>query len=151
MGEDFGRKIVTADGSRWRLDNLYVYLVGVSGAAFRLNRGPVWELDNAAIFHMADDSATPYCRVIEALGYARGKGVVRGQDDEAAFRRSIVEGIRDRGHPVRQHGVIGPSESCLITGYDEGGDVLIGWSYFQGRPGARVGWWGDPNRDGVVE
>ena len=32
------------------------------------------------------------------------------------------------------HGVIGPPEECIIAGYDEGGDVLIGWSFFQNSP-----------------
>jgi hypothetical protein len=28
-------------------------------------------------------------------------------------------------------GVVGPPLDCLITGFDDAGDVLIGWSYFQ--------------------
>jgi hypothetical protein len=31
-------------------------------------------------------------------------------------------------------GPIGPQESALITGYDENGDILIGWSFFQNIP-----------------
>jgi hypothetical protein len=28
-------------------------------------------------------------------------------------------------------GVVGPPECCVITGFDEAGEVLIGWSFFQ--------------------
>jgi hypothetical protein len=35
---------------------------------------------------------------------------------------------------VLAFGVIGPPEPSIITGYDEGGDVLIGWSFFQSFP-----------------
>ena len=30
--------------------------------------------------------------------------------------------------------MIGPPECCVITGYDEGSDVLLGWNFFQGFP-----------------
>ena len=36
-------------------------------------------------------------------------------------------------------GPIGPPEPALITGFDEGGDVLIGWSFFQGLPEFNAG------------
>jgi hypothetical protein len=34
--------------------------------------------------------------------------------------------------PVLGYGVVGPPEASIVAGYDEGGDVLIGWSFFQG-------------------
>jgi hypothetical protein len=44
-----------------------------------------------------------------------------------------------RGIPVIGYGVVGPPEACIITGYDEGGEVLIGWSFFQGFPNFQAG------------
>ena len=44
-------------------------------------------------------------------------------------RGHIIESIRDRGRPVIAHGVIGPPEECIIAGYDEGGDVSVGWNF----------------------
>jgi len=32
----------------------------------------------------------------------------------------------DRGIPVLAFPVVGPSDCCIITGYDEGGEVLLG-------------------------
>jgi hypothetical protein len=151
VGDTFCSKVISVNGDRWRLDNLYTYLVGVTGCAFRLNWGPGWGLDNAAMFHLSDDAGAPYRRAIESLGFERGSGAWKGEHDEADFRRHVIEGLHEKGMPILAHGVVGPPESSLITGYDEGGDVLLGWSYFQGRPGQPVGWWGDLNRDGVVE
>ena len=58
--------------------------------------------------------------------------------DEATFRRLIVASLR-QGRPVLAFGVAGPPECCIITGYDEGGDVLIGWSFLQDDPGSSEG------------
>jgi len=40
---------------------------------------------------------------------------------------------------VLAYGVIGPPECCIITGFDENGDVLIGWNFFQNSPEFRNG------------
>jgi hypothetical protein len=47
------------------------------------------------------------------------------------MQQRIVESIAATGRPLIAWGVVGPPEACVITGYDEGGDVLIGWSHFQ--------------------
>ena len=45
----------------------------------------------------------------------------------------IMDSI-NRGIPVLAFGVVGPSDCCIITGYDQGGDVLLGWSTYQDIP-----------------
>ncbi|HWI63027.1 MAG TPA: hypothetical protein VNT75_14360, partial [Symbiobacteriaceae bacterium] len=73
-------------------------------------------------------------RAFAAAGY--GYEVVEktgAPDDEADYREKIKESLR-AGRPVLAFGVIGPPECCLITGFDAGGDVLIGWNYFQDHP-----------------
>ena len=56
----------------------------------------------------------------------------------AITRRSsgehIIANIAQARRPVIVFGVVGPPEAAIITGYDAGGDVLIGWSFFQGMP-----------------
>ena len=58
--------------------------------------------------------------------------------DEEGFRKRIVESIKNRC-PIIAFGVIGPPEACVITGYEDEGELLIGWSFFQdeviGQPG----------------
>lgn len=42
-----------------------------------------------------------------------------------------IAGSLRRGLPVISYVIIGPPEAGLITGYDEGGDVIMGWNFFQ--------------------
>jgi RNA polymerase sigma factor (sigma-70 family) len=55
--------------------------------------------------------------------------------NEERYRRLIVESI-DAGRPVIGLGILAPPgtknpEPCIVTGYDKGGAVLYGRSYFQ--------------------
>jgi len=109
----------------------YAYLVGVSGAASFLSWKEGWHGDNLALFYMSADPEAPERHILDAVGY-RYEWVTKeqGQGSEALFRRRIVESLR-RGVPVLGYGVIGPPEPSIIAGVDEGGDVLLGWSFFQ--------------------
>lgn len=135
LGENLGCKHVAVDSSTWGLGCAYAYLMGTSGAAFRLLWKPGWHPDNVDVLVMAEDANEPFRRAFEAVGYAHEMvGKEEGRDDEVYFRQRIVESIREKGRPVIGFGVIGPPECCIITGYDEHGDALVGWSYFQGWP-----------------
>lgn len=135
MGDSYGHKVIEQHGSKWRLDNAYTYIMGVSGIAFKMTWREGWYLGNPGLDNMTDDLNRPYGRSFEALGY---KYELLHRDDSARskseFRRRIVESIQDRRHPVIARGVVGPPEECMIVGFDDGGDVLIGWSYFQTAP-----------------
>jgi RNA polymerase sigma factor (sigma-70 family) len=131
-GDDLGFEKFTAHGCEWRLDRSYVHLMGTTGAAFRLSWKPGWHLDNPLLSHMSLDPMAPYRRGMESVGYAYELVPKEaGRDNEAYFRERIMESIRRDGKPVIATGVVGPPLECLITGFDEGGDVLIGWSFFQ--------------------
>jgi hypothetical protein len=113
----------------------YEYIMGMSGAAFRLMwNSTMWDGGNVDIVFMAEDMMAPFRRAFEAVGYAC-EALEHGQADEDAFRERIVESIGVRGRPILAFGVIGPPEICIVSGYDEGGDVLVGWNFFQDRPG----------------
>ncbi len=120
----------------------YSYMVGVSGVAFFLSWRPGWHMDDFEIMYMSDDPAAPFARAFEAAGY--GYEILQG-GDEALLRQRIIESLRDKSRPVIAFGIIGPPESCLITGYDEGGDVLIGWNFFQKDPDFGAGVEFEPN------
>ncbi len=45
-------------------------------------------------------------------------------------------------------GIVGPPEPVIITGFDEGGDVLTGWSFFQGFPPFNEGLEYEPGEEG---
>jgi hypothetical protein len=91
------------------------------------------------IMHMSDDPSTPFTRAFKATGYEfRFVGVGRNRPGESFLRQEIIESIQ-KGKPVLAFGPIGPPESALITGYDEAGEVLVGWSFFQDIPGFNEG------------
>jgi len=122
----------------------YEYILGTAGSAYRLQwNSTKWDGGNVGIMHMAENPIEPFIRAFKAVGYdheilirkdfARGNDSVPVSDDESVYRQRIISSIK-KGHPVIAIGVVGPPEPCIITGYDEGGDILIGWSYFQETP-----------------
>lgn len=130
----------------------YHYLLGASGAAYRLVwHSKRWEGGNVDIVFMADDPFEPHRRALAAAGmggtilinesYAWGFAGDRDtarkpylepmyRSDESEYRLRIVESI-DNGVPVIAFGVVGPPEASIIAGYDDSGETLIGWSMFQ--------------------
>jgi hypothetical protein len=140
-GDDLGFRARTGKADAWH--EVHVYAMGMSGAAFRMTWDPKqW---NMGATDLLASSANPFdglrrafraagydCEIVLKRDFAQSHGQKQEHDySEADFRKLIVESIRDRGRPVLAFGVIGPPECGLITGYDEGGDVLIGWDFFQ--------------------
>ena len=112
----------------------YVHFVGVTGAGFYLNWKEGWHSDNSAIYYMVPHSEhiKLFEYAFESTGYALDLLLLKGENalSEEGARRRVIASI-DAGKPILSHGVVGPPETCIITGYDEGGEVLIGWSFFQ--------------------
>jgi hypothetical protein len=136
---DYGCKHCAALNPGCKVPCTYAFLVGVSGAASFLSWHEGWEGDNVEIHYMSADDAAPEQRIFRAIGYEY-EWVARepGRDSEALFRERIAESLA-RGIPVVGYGVIGPPEASIIAGYDEGGDVLLGWSFFQHSPEFNAG------------
>ncbi|UCH94399.1 MAG: RNA polymerase sigma factor [Candidatus Aminicenantes bacterium] len=132
LGHDMGYKKINVHGRDWRLDSTYVYLMGTTGSSFKLTWKPGWHLDNPLISHMSADPFEPFKRGLASVGYEYE--IIHkeaGRDNESYFRKRIIESISEFGRPVIANGVVGPPVDCLITGFDQGGEVLIGWSFFQ--------------------
>ena len=108
----------------------YDYVMGVSGAAFRLLWHPYWCASNSDVLLLG---AEPARRAFAALGYGYEFLLDYGRTDPAntreALRRKIVDSIgRDR--PVIAVGVVGPPLCGVVAGYQDNGNVLLGRSYF---------------------
>ena len=150
LGDSLGcRELGLCDAERG-LFCAYSYLMGTTGAAFLLSWRPGWHADNTASALVSDDPDEPLRRGMGSAGYQCeiiGESELRelGPDGEAYLRSRIVESIRDLARPAIATGVVGPPEECVITGYDEDGDVVIGWSFFQGWPEARSSLEFEPN------
>jgi hypothetical protein len=144
LGEDYGCRHLPGYDAAWRLGCPYAFMVGVTGCAFFLSWRPGWHGDNVALHYMSDDPAAPYRRAFEAVG--RDCEILPGSEaTEALYRERIIESLVTRRHPALAFGVVGPPEVSLITGYDGGGDVLIGWSFFQDFPEFNAGVEFEPN------
>jgi hypothetical protein len=129
--EDFGCRTCRSIQPNCRVPCSYAFFLGVSGAASFLNWKPGWEGDNGEIMYMSDDPAAPFERSFNATGHTYH--IHSEESDQALFRQVIVESIQNN-RPVLAFGPISPPEAGLITGYDESGDVLIRWNFFQGIP-----------------
>jgi hypothetical protein len=111
----------------------YSYILGMSGASFRLMwNTKKWDGGNVDIMLMAEDPVEPIRRAFDAVGYNL-QVLTQDKCDITQFQNSITESICDKGKPVLAAGVIGPPEVCIVTGYDEGGEILTGWNFFQER------------------
>lgn len=138
MGEDFPWLEEQSHGKHWRLNWGNVQILAASGMAFGLLWRQGWHMDNVDLMFVADPNEV-IRRAFASVGCGYELVEKRGGgDDEALFKRKILGSLR-QGRPVLAFGVIGPPECCLITGIDAGGDVLIGWNYFQGDPAWAAG------------
>jgi len=119
----------------------YGELVAYSGAAFRMAWNHTgWDEGNMDLSHLGPE---PMRRGVQCAGYRPGflvkpdwwqgqtaddiERVPDGADGKRRMREAITASI-DRGVPVLAFGVVGPPEVSLITGYDAGGEVMVGWS-----------------------
>lgn len=135
-------------GSLWaalqgmNMARLYHDLLALSGAGNRLSWKPgVWYGGNCDILACEEPPFAPHLRVLAALGLTAQIRLCREivglpgpyvVEDQA--RAEIVSFI-GKGIPVIAMGIIGPPECCVVHGYSEGGQTLIGWNYFQGDEG----------------
>ncbi len=101
----------------------YDYVMGVSGAPFR----GFWNRDDGGNIDLMYLAPEPHRRAFDALGY---ECQALPWDDRAALLDAIKGSIA-RGRPVLAFGIVGPPECGIVAGYDRGGDVLVGYSYFQ--------------------
>jgi hypothetical protein len=134
------QRLLNEPGDKWH--HVHEYLMGTSGHTFRLLWSDDWSFGpNGSFLTISPDPFEPVRRAFDSIGYSyevllrpefarTWKVELPTSDDKAAYRARIVESLR-KGRPVIAVGVVGPPEPCLITGYEEEGAVLLGWSWFQ--------------------
>ncbi|MCM1989471.1 helix-turn-helix transcriptional regulator [Oceanirhabdus seepicola] len=162
-------------------DISYPYLMAASGTAFRLMWNPeCWDGGNVDILGMRKDSLEPLKRAFNAAGRdfkmllkkesflmdICDKSENLNEDIKAGEKEDFIKFIKDEideGRPVIGFGIVGPPEACIITGYKNNGEELVGWNFFQDMPefaGAvekescgyfvRKGWFEHPMTVGVM-
>ncbi len=112
----------------------YDYLMTVSGTAFRLR----WNTKcidggNIGIGNIFDDPYKPYDLCFKACG--RTYNIIKKEDNTTKedFIQFIMKEIQE-GKPCIALGIVGPPEACVITGYRDNGEKLLGYSLFQNDP-----------------
>ncbi len=112
------------------------------GAAFRLVWDTTaWNGGNVDVLWAFDEPMTVYRKGIEALGcefkLLERAGTVKTPEDDRRMKDDFISFIKEninKGVPVIALGIIGPPEACVITGYRDGGNTLLGWNCFQDSP-----------------
>ena len=115
----------------------YTYLMAATGAAFRQR----WDANGWN--YAAVDIRFTYDRPLEPfergyIGAGRKFNIhvksdnIKAIDKEAAL--ALIKSELDCGRPLIGLGVVGPPEACVITGYKNNGETLLGWSLFQHDP-----------------
>lgn len=104
------------------------------GAGFRLTWDKTaWNCGNVDVIFTFDDPMKVYRTGAEFLGRSLTLLGRTGQTAKEDFARFIRQEI-DKGSPCIALGIIGPPEACLVNGYRENGDILLGWNVFQDNP-----------------
>jgi hypothetical protein len=112
----------------------YCSLMATTGASFRLrwNRD-IWDGGNVDVQVIYEDPTEAFTR-----GFAgAGRTVTMLHREKQTKKEDFTSFIRkeiDSGRPLIALGIIGPPEACIITGYRNNGDTLLGWNFFQSRP-----------------
>ncbi len=109
----------------------YDFVMGTSGVSYRFTIDPGrWEFGNYGIRNISPDPYAPIKRAFSAAGYAYAIHERSTYEEDAARIKASLEA----GVPVLAFNVVGPSDCVVITGYDEDGAVLLGWSTYQDIP-----------------
>ncbi|HWI66437.1 MAG TPA: hypothetical protein VNT75_31800 [Symbiobacteriaceae bacterium] len=134
LGEEYPWLTGQVDGRAYKDNYANIYILAHSGMAFGLRWRDGWHMDNADHMMVADPSEV-IRRAFACVGYTYEILHKTGED---SWRQKVKQALA-AGRPVFAFGIIGPPECCLVTGYDEGGDVLMGWNFFQGLPPFNAG------------
>lgn len=114
----------------------YAEILVACGGAFRFTwNEEMWDMSNVDIYHTFTEGGeeTVYSYAAKALGREFS---MLGRT-ESTTKEEFIDFIKkhiDEGHPCIAQGIIGPPEACIITGYRDNGNTLLGWNFFQNDP-----------------
>ena len=141
----------------------YTQVMAESGAAFRLVWDTAcWDGGNVDAVFTFDDPDKLFACGMRIMG---GRLKILRRTPETR-KEDFIDFIRteiDSGHPVIALGIIGPPEACVIAGYRDGGDTLLGWNVFQEYPENQTqvqfeqngyfitkSWWENPMTEALI-
>ncbi len=131
LGENIGCGYFKEKARQWGMGCTYGYFMGVMGASAAMSWIPGWDRRSFSLNALPGGADESFRRAFAAVGYP--VRFVYKEAGEEAYRREIIQSIC-AGLPVIGSGIVGPADPMLITGFDDGGEVLTGWSFFQNIP-----------------
>lgn len=116
----------------------YPQIMASSGAAFRIRwdmRG--WNVAAVDIRFTYDKHLKPFELAFKGAG--RSYKILENPDKPKSISKEesleLIKSELDCGRPLIALGVVGPPEACIVTGFRNNGETLLGWSLFQGGSG----------------
>ncbi len=111
----------------------YAHIMAASGAAFRLRWSKkFWNGGNVDICYIYENPIEAFHRSFEAVG--RNYRFLKREDSDKQGFIDFIKAEINNGRPVIALGIIGPPEACIVAGYQDEGNTLLGWNVFQHRP-----------------
>lgn len=143
-GDDLGLgKPGMEEGEKWH--QVHCFFMGVGGSAFKLAFDSSFDFGSNSLKAGVPSLRRAVTQAVEAAGYSSQVYVLKphGEDkadspSEGEVRQAISASLL-KDIPVIAVGIAGPPEFSIITGWDEGMDVLVGWSFFQDDPEFSMG------------
>jgi len=110
----------------------YTEIMAYSGAAFRQrwDRNG-WNIAAIDIRFTYTQHRAPFELAFKGAGrkFKISEKHMKSIDKNDAM--ALIKSEIDCGRPVIALGVVGPPEACIVTGYRNNGETLLGWSLFQ--------------------
>ena len=110
----------------------YAEIMAYSGAAFRQrwdSKG--WNIGAGDIRFTYENHLKPF----ELAFKGAGRTFKISENPPKSITKNdaiaLIKSELDCGRPVIALGVVGPPEACIVTGYKNNGETLLGWSLFQ--------------------
>jgi AraC-like DNA-binding protein len=112
----------------------YGELMAYSGAAFRQRWDSTgWNIAAVDVRFIYEHHSTPFERAFRGAGrsfkISENSNMIKSINKIDAT--ALIKTELDCGRPVIALGVVGPPEACIVTGYWNNGETLLGWSLFQ--------------------
>lgn len=141
----------------------YTRAMAESGAAFRLTWDTsCWNGGNVDAVFAFDQPEKIFVQGMRAMERNLEMLTRTPETKKEEFIHFIRKEI-DSGNPVIALGIIGPPEACVITGYQDDGDTLLGWNVFQEYPEYQAevqfektgyfitkSWWENPETQALI-
>jgi hypothetical protein len=130
LGENYPIMEIEAHNQKYKMRTANLHFMAASGMAFGLLWHREYCMSCMDLMQVNDHNAT-IKHAYDWAGY-EFEVVEKSQEDNNReyIKEKIIESI-NKGVPVLAFGIIGPPECLIINGYDNNGDVFIGWSHFQ--------------------